>query len=64
MRLSHFALAILVCFAWGLNAVAAKIGVTYIPPVFFTALRYIAVLACMVPWLRPVPGNGITMISE
>jgi O-acetylserine/cysteine efflux transporter len=62
MRLSHLALAILVCFAWGLNAVAAKIGVTYIPPVFFTALRYIAVFVCLVPWLKPVPGKWDVLI--
>ena len=62
MRLSHFALAILVCFAWGLNAVAAKIGVTYIPPVFFTALRYIVVFVCFVPWLKPVPGKWDVLI--
>ena len=62
MRLSHLALAVLVCFAWGLNAVAAKIGVTYIPPVFFTALRFIVVLACMVPWLKPVPGKWDVLI--
>jgi len=62
MRLSHLALAVLVCFAWGINAVAAKVGVTYMPPVFFTALRYIVVLACMVPWLRPVPGKWDVLI--
>src|SRR5262245_42914922 len=57
MRLPHLALAVLVCFAWGLNAVAAKVGVTYIPPVFFTALRFIVVLICLFPWLKPVPGK-------
>lgn len=62
MRLSHLALAILVCFAWGLNAVAAKIGVTYIPPVFFTALRFIVVLLCLFPWLKPVPGRYEVLI--
>ena len=62
MRLPHLGLAILVCFAWGLNAVAAKIGVTYIPPVFFTALRYIAVFVCIVPWLKPVPGKWDVLI--
>lgn len=62
MRLSHLALAVLVCFAWGLNAAAAKIGVTYIPPVFFTALRYVAVFACFVPWLKPVPGKWDVLI--
>ena len=62
MRLSHIALAVLVCFAWGLNAVAAKIGVTYIPPIFFTALRYVVVFACLFPWLRPVPGKYDVLI--
>ena len=62
MRLPHLALAVLVCFAWGLNAVAAKIGVTYIPPIFFTALRYVAVFACIFPWLRPVPGKYEVLI--
>jgi len=62
MRLSHLLLAILVCFVWGLNAVAAKVGVTYIPPVFFTALRFILVLMCLAPWLRPVPGKWDVLI--
>jgi len=62
MRLPHIALAVLVCFAWGLNAVAAKIGVTYIPPVFFTALRFIVVLGCLFPWLKPVPGKWDLLI--
>jgi O-acetylserine/cysteine efflux transporter len=57
MRFSHLLLALLVCVAWGLNAVAAKIGVTYIPPVFFTAVRFVFVLMCLAPWLKPVPGK-------
>jgi O-acetylserine/cysteine efflux transporter len=62
MRLHHLALAVLVCFAWGLNAVAAKVGVTYIPPIFFTALRYVIVFACLFPWLKPVPGKWDVLI--
>jgi O-acetylserine/cysteine efflux transporter len=61
MRFPHLLLAILVCFAWGLNAAAAKIGVTYLPPVFFTAMRFVVVLACLVPWLKPVPGKWATL---
>ena len=57
MKLPHLLLALAVCFAWGLNATAAKIGVAYMPPVFFTALRFIFVLACLFPFLRPVPGK-------
>jgi O-acetylserine/cysteine efflux transporter len=62
MRFSHLLLALVVCFAWGLNAVAAKIGVTYIPPVFFTAVRFVFVLICLAPWLRPVPGKWNVLI--
>jgi O-acetylserine/cysteine efflux transporter len=62
MRFSHLLLALLVCVAWGLNAVAAKIGVTYIPPVFFTGLRFIFVLMCLAPWLKPVPGKWNVLI--
>ena len=62
MRLPHIFLALLVCLAWGLNAVAAKVGVTYIPPVFFTGLRFVFVLMCLLPWLRPVPGKWNVLI--
>ena len=62
MRFDHLLLALLLCVAWGLNAVAAKIGVTYIPPVFFTALRFVFVLICLLPWLRPVPGQWQVLI--
>jgi O-acetylserine/cysteine efflux transporter len=62
MRLIHLAIALIVCVAWGLNAVAAKVGVTYIPPVFFTGLRFIFVLICLAPWLRPMPGKWAVLI--
>ena len=62
MRFSHLLLAVLVAVAWGLNAVAAKVGVTYIPPVLFTALRFVFVLICLVPWLKPVPGRWNVLI--
>lgn len=62
MRFSHLMLALLVCVAWGLNAVAAKIGVTYIPPVFFTGLRFICVLTVLSPWLKAVPGKWSVLL--
>src|SRR5205085_10148867 len=55
-------LAVIVCIAWGLNAVAAKVGVTYIPPVFLTALRFVFVLMCLAPWLRKVAGQWRVLI--
>src|SRR5579884_4138036 len=62
MRLSHLAIALIVCFAWGLNAVAAKVGVTFIPPVFLTGLRFIFVLTFLLPWLKGVPGQWRVLI--
>ena len=62
MRFSHLLLAVLVCFAWGLNAAAAKVGVTYMPPVFFTAMRFVFVLFCLSPWLKPVPGKWNVLV--
>ena len=57
MRFSDLLIAAAVCVAWGLNAVAAKLGVTYIPPVFFTGIRFVFVLMFLLPWLKPVPGK-------
>src|SRR5579863_6483508 len=62
MRLTHLVVALIVCVAWGLNAVAAKVGVTYIPPVFFTGLRFVFVLICIAPWLKPAPGKWAVLI--
>ena len=62
MRFSHLLMALVLCVVWGLNAVAGKIGVTYIPPVFFTALRFVFLLTCLAPWLKPVPGQWSVLI--
>jgi O-acetylserine/cysteine efflux transporter len=50
--------AAMVCLFWGVNAAAAKTGVTYMPPIFFTALRFLIVLALLLPWLRVAPVKG------
>ena len=62
MRFRDLVLAVTVCIAWGLNAVAAKIGVTYIPPVFFTAWRFVFVLIFLAPWLRNAAGQWRVLI--
>src|SRR5205085_7644269 len=62
MRVTDLFLALIVCVAWGLNAVAAKIGVTYIPPVFFTALRFVFVLIFLAPWLRNISAQWRVLI--
>jgi O-acetylserine/cysteine efflux transporter len=58
MKLSHLAIAALICLVWGVNAAAAKVGVTHFPPIFLTALRFLAVLAILAPWLKPAPVRG------
>jgi O-acetylserine/cysteine efflux transporter len=64
MKLSHLLVAAIVCLFWGVNVVAAKTGVTYFPPIFFTALRFLAVLVILLPWLklRPVQGQWGVLI--
>jgi O-acetylserine/cysteine efflux transporter len=37
---------------WGLNLIASKIGVAQLPPVFFTALRFLAIGLLLIPFLR------------
>ena len=64
MNLPHLLVAAIVCLFWGCNVVAAKIGVTHFPPIFFTALRFLAVLVILLPWLqlRPVRGQWGTLL--
>ena len=37
---------------WGLNLIAAKIGVGQFPPIFFTALRFGSLGLFLIPMLR------------
>jgi O-acetylserine/cysteine efflux transporter len=62
MRFTDLLIAAAVCVTWGLNAVAAKVGVTYIPPVFFTGMRFVFVLIFLSPWLKLLPGKWSTLI--
>lgn len=59
ITLSGIGLAALCCLAWGFNAVAIKVGVDYVPPLFMGGLRCAIVFLCFIPWLRRVPkGQG------
>jgi O-acetylserine/cysteine efflux transporter len=53
----HLALLVLVNLIWGFNLIASKVGVSVFPPVFFTALRFTIVAACLLPFLRWHPGR-------
>ncbi len=55
MSTGHLALTLVVCFAWGFNFIAAAVGLQHFPPLTFTILRFMIVLAVLAPWLRLPP---------
>ncbi len=56
------ALLLLMNLIWGMNLIAAKIGVGEFPPVFFTALRFASVALFLLPVLRLHPGQMKTLL--
>lgn len=54
MPLSHFALVLAICLAWGGNFLAAAYALKHFPPFLFTALRLGVVLVCLLPYLKPI----------
>jgi O-acetylserine/cysteine efflux transporter len=57
MAPQHLALMLLICTIWGLNFVAAKLGVNELPPLLFTGLRFLILAAVLIPFLKPAPGR-------
>ncbi len=57
MPLRDFAILVLICMAWAMNAIVTKVVVSTagIPPMFFVSGRFILLLAIVFPWLRPLP---------
>jgi len=53
----HIGLVLLANAVWGFNFVAAKYGVTHFPPIFFSGLRFVIVLAFAFPFIRYVRGQ-------
>lgn len=52
MAFRHFLIIILVVAIWAFNVVAIKLGVTELPPLFMTLLRFVVVAAVVVPFAR------------
>jgi O-acetylserine/cysteine efflux transporter len=44
--------AVAVPLLWGYQFVAIKVGVTEFPPLFFLALRFLAIALLLVPWVK------------
>lgn len=53
----HLVLLLFTMVVWGINIVVNKVVVDIVPPLYFTAVRFAIVLACIFPWLRIVPGR-------
>ncbi|MEQ1582303.1 MAG: DMT family transporter [Steroidobacteraceae bacterium] len=47
---------------WGFNLIAAKVGVTEIPPILFTALRFGLLTLVTLPFLKVFPGQMRTLL--
>ncbi len=47
---------------WGFNLIAAKVGVTEIPPILFTALRFGLLALVTLPFLKVFPGQMRTLL--
>lgn len=63
MPARDFLLALVVVVLWGLNIVAAKVGVAELPPFLFTALRFALVAALVVPFVR-LPRAAVADIAR
>jgi O-acetylserine/cysteine efflux transporter len=60
MRLYHHLFAVLIAALWGGNYVAAKIGMAYFPPIFYTMLRFWLTAMVLLPFLPRVNSGFYT----
>lgn len=52
MTRPHFALMMLINLVWGFALIAAKVGLGHFPPMLFTALRFLLIIAILFPFLK------------
>lgn len=57
MAVRHLFLMFIICLVWGFTFVAGKAGVSEIPPMMFTALRYLLLSLILIPFLKVVVGS-------
>lgn len=57
MKPRHFLLLVLVCLVWASNNILSKVVVSewHVPPLFFSAARFLIVALVTLPWLLPAP---------
>jgi O-acetylserine/cysteine efflux transporter len=63
LEVKHLGFLVLINLIWGLNLIASKIGVGYFPPIFFTSLRFLAVLLCLIPILKMHRGQMKNLVA-
>jgi O-acetylserine/cysteine efflux transporter len=56
-------LLVVVNLIWGVNLVAAKLGVGEFPPIFFAGLRFVLLAAILLPVLRLFRGQMLTLLQ-
>ena len=54
---------LLINLIWGFNLIASKVGVQHYPPMFFTALRFTLLSACLLPFLRWHAGRMLPLLT-
>lgn len=62
MALRHAAIALLVMFLWGVNFVAAKLGLQEFPPMLMLSIRFLLVALVLLPFV-PVPRDKMGPIA-
>jgi O-acetylserine/cysteine efflux transporter len=62
MRSADLAIVLFVMLLWGMNFVVAKIGLLYMPPILFIALRFSVVAILLVPFVR-IPRGRLLAIA-
>ena len=61
MRPLHILMAVLVMTIWGLNFVAAKLGLTELPPLLLTGVRFALVALMLLPFATFPKGQGLKL---
>ena len=57
MAFKHLIFLFFICLIWGFTFVAGKASVTELPPIFFSALRYMLITVVLLSFLKPVKGK-------
>ena len=58
----HLALILFITLVWGFNYVAGKAGVTELPPILFTGLRFLLLSIILAPFLKLHRGQMLSIV--